>query len=100
GAAVGALKSSIVVAMENQSYISDDQLLELADNSAREFSCWFGVSTLPEICRLHRNMFNPQNQEEYSLSLPEQSPTGRILVDLLNNSGIVFDRYIISLNNF
>ncbi|CAF1383873.1 unnamed protein product [Adineta steineri] len=89
GAAVGALKSSIIVAMENQSHISDDQLLELADNSAREFNCWFGISTLPEICRLHQNMFNPQGQEEYSLSLPEQSPTGRILVDLLNKKCLI-----------
>ncbi|CAM4822150.1 unnamed protein product [Rotaria magnacalcarata] len=97
GAAVGALKSSIIVAMDNHPTLSDNELLELTDNAAREFSCWFGIGTLPEICRLHPNIFNSQQQEEFSLSLPKTSPTGRILVDLqeqcneYNRSMLIFD---------
>ncbi|CAF3909676.1 unnamed protein product [Rotaria magnacalcarata] len=97
GAAVGALKSSIIVAMDNHPTLSDNELLELTDNAAREFSCWFGIGTLPEICRLHPNIFNSQQQEELSLSLPKTSPTGRILVDLqeqcneYNRSMLIFD---------
>ncbi|CAF4674845.1 unnamed protein product, partial [Rotaria magnacalcarata] len=42
GAAVGALKSSIIVALDDvdEKSITDLALLELADNVAREFSCW------------------------------------------------------------
>ncbi|CAF1563663.1 unnamed protein product, partial [Didymodactylos carnosus] len=46
GAAVGALKSSIIVAMDQYQQpgtLTDHTLLELADNTAREFSCWFGI---------------------------------------------------------
>ncbi|CAF1015332.1 unnamed protein product [Adineta steineri] len=81
GAAVGALKSSIIVAMEDDSNITDSTLLVLADVAAREFNVWFGISTLPEICRLNPLMFNSQEQDNYSLSLPNLIPTGRILVD-------------------
>ncbi|CAF2082084.1 unnamed protein product [Rotaria magnacalcarata] len=89
GAAVGALKSSIIVAMDNHPTLSDNELLELTDNAAREFSCWFGIGTLPEICRLHPNIFNSQQQEELSLSLPKTSPTGRILVDLQERNCLI-----------
>ncbi|CAF3743002.1 unnamed protein product [Rotaria sp. Silwood1] len=84
GAAVSALKSSIIVAMEqNSGTLTDKTLLELADNAAREFSCWFGIGTLPEICRLYPNIVSStEQQEKYSLKLPNLSPSGRILVDL------------------
>ncbi|CAF0965186.1 unnamed protein product [Rotaria sordida] len=86
GAAVGALKSSIIVAMDqlkNSEALTDKTLLELADNAAREFSCWFGIGTLPEICRLYPNIVSStEQQEKYSLKLPHISPSGRILVDL------------------
>ena len=63
--------------------LTDHVLLELADNAAREFSCWFGIGTLPEICRLYPNIFASANQhDDYSLKLPGSSPSGRILVDL------------------
>ena len=81
GAAVGALRSSIVVEMENGPNISDATLLILADIAAREFNIWFGISTLPEICRLNPLMFSSKEQDNYSLSLPNIFPTGRILVD-------------------
>jgi hypothetical protein len=82
GAAVLALKSSIIVAMDYQPNLSEITLLELADNAAREFSCWFGIGTLPEICLLYPNIFNSRVEDDYSLRLPNTSPTGRILVDL------------------
>ncbi|CAF2075797.1 unnamed protein product [Rotaria magnacalcarata] len=87
GAAVGALKSSIIVALDDvdEKSITDLALLELADNVAREFSCWFGIGTLPEIVQIYPNLFQTQKDhklEEYSLNLPKTSPTGRILVDL------------------
>ncbi|CAF1518776.1 unnamed protein product [Rotaria magnacalcarata] len=86
GAAVGALKSSIIVAMDQYrepDSLTDKVLLELADNAAREFSCWFGIGTLPEICRLYPNIIAATgHKEKYSLKLPNSSPSGRILVDL------------------
>ncbi|CAF1169252.1 unnamed protein product [Rotaria sp. Silwood1] len=86
GAAVGALKSSIIVAIEQcqeSSVLTDNTLLDLADNAAREFSCWFGISTLPEICRLYPNVISStEQQEQYSLKFLNHSPSGRILVDL------------------
>ena len=86
GAAVGALKSSIIVAMDQfrePGALTDHTLLELADNAAREFSCWFGIGTLPEICRLYPNIFSsPDAKDDYSLKLPNSAPSGRILVDL------------------
>ena len=86
GAAVGALKSSIIVAMDQYrepGSLTDHKLLELADNVAREFSCWFGIGTLPEICRLYPNIFSSSDaKDEYSLKLPNNAPSGRILVDL------------------
>ncbi|CAF1421238.1 unnamed protein product [Rotaria sp. Silwood1] len=87
GAAVAALRSSIIVALDgkNSDTLPDVVLLELADNVAREFNCWFGVGTLPEICRMYPNLFNSQrdqNYEEYSLTLSQLLPSGRIMVDL------------------
>ncbi|CAF3213420.1 unnamed protein product [Rotaria socialis] len=85
GAAVGALKSSIVVAMDSykSTNLTNKVFLDLADNTAREFSCWFGIGTLPEICRLYPNIFSSNDQQEkYSLKLPDSLPTGRILIDL------------------
>ena len=86
GAAVGALKSSIIVAMDQYQEpgaLTDHTLLELADNAAREFSCWFGIGTLPEICRLYPNIFcSTDQQDDYSLKLPNSAASGRILVDL------------------
>ena len=86
GAAVGALKSSIIVAMDQHgepSALTDHTLLELADNAAREFSCWFGIGTLPEICRLYPSIVCASDKhDEYSLKLPSSVPSGRILVDL------------------
>ncbi|CAF1043680.1 unnamed protein product [Adineta ricciae] len=86
GAAVVALKSSIIVAMSSHKTVPIDEriFLELANNAAREFSCWFGIGTLPEICRLYPNIFSLENnqQEKYSLKIPNGSPTGRISVDL------------------
>ena len=65
GAAVGALKSSIIVAMDQYhepDALTDHTLLELADNAPRDFSCWFGIRTLPDICRLYRNIFCSTDQ--------------------------------------
>ncbi|CAF1165644.1 unnamed protein product [Rotaria sp. Silwood1] len=93
GAAVGALKSSIIVAMNqrrNSDILTDKTLLELADNTAREFSCWFGIGTLPEMCRLNPNIISSsEQQEKYSLKLPDKSPSGRILVDLQNRKRFI-----------
>ncbi|CAF4918759.1 unnamed protein product, partial [Rotaria sp. Silwood1] len=81
GAAVGALKSSIIVEMDNDPDIKDSTLLILADVAAREFNIWFGISTLPEIYRLNSLAFSSPEQGNYSLALPNLSPTGRILID-------------------
>ncbi|CAF0950295.1 unnamed protein product [Rotaria sordida] len=86
GAAIGALKSSIVSFLaDNQTSLSNHTLLSLANNTAREFSCWFGSGTLPEICRIYPNIFdtNTKNNqsEQFSLVFPEK-PSGRILIDL------------------
>jgi hypothetical protein len=90
GAAVGALKSSIIIFLaDNPTTLSDHTLLSLADNTAREFSCWFGSGTLPEICRIHPNIFNSNQKgnqlKQFSLALPEMMPSGRILIDLQDN---------------
>ncbi|CAF3825605.1 unnamed protein product [Rotaria sp. Silwood1] len=92
GAAVGALKSSIVVAIDSykRSDVTDKLFLDLADNAAREFSCWFGTGTLPEICRLYPNIFSSNNQQEkYSLKFPNCHPSGRILIDLESRKYLV-----------
>ncbi|CAF4662651.1 unnamed protein product, partial [Didymodactylos carnosus] len=81
GAAVGALKSSIIVAMDNDPNINNSTLLILADAVAREFNIWFGISTLPQIWRLNPLILSSKDQDNYSLALPDLSPTGRILVD-------------------
>ncbi|CAF4078881.1 unnamed protein product, partial [Adineta steineri] len=79
GAAVGALKSSIIVAMDQNrqsTTLSDRVLLDLADAVAREFSCWFGTGTLPEIYRLNQNIFSSSNKKpKYSLQLCGCSPS-------------------------
>jgi hypothetical protein len=86
GAAVVALRSSIIVAMDyygESASLTNHTLLELADNTAREFSCWFGIGTLPEICRFYPNIFSSTDQHDhYSLNLHDSIPSGRILVDL------------------
>ncbi|CAF4217021.1 unnamed protein product, partial [Rotaria sordida] len=86
GATVDALKSSIIVAMDqyqNSGTLTDKTLLELTNNTAREFSCWFGIGTLAEIYHLYPNIVSPtEQQEKYSLKLSYLSPSGRILVDL------------------
>ncbi|CAF1223424.1 unnamed protein product [Rotaria sordida] len=125
GAAVGALKSSIIVALDQgqtlnrdaksslqtsqaqtsppnlqstlatsvpsveSSAISNYELLILADGAAREFSCWFGIGTLPGIFRLYPNMCSSSDQEKYSLALPNHVPSGRILVNLNEQKCIV-----------
>ncbi|CAF2862951.1 unnamed protein product [Rotaria sp. Silwood2] len=92
GAAVGALKSSIIVAMDTYqaSGLTEKIFLDLADNAAREFSCWFSFGTLPEICRLYPNIFSSNDQQEkYSLKLPNSFPTGRILVDLQDRKCLI-----------
>ncbi|CAF4556236.1 unnamed protein product [Rotaria sp. Silwood2] len=92
GAAVGALKSSIIVAMDTyqETGLNENIFLDLADNAAREFSCWFGIGTLPEICRLYPNIFSSTDQQEkYSLKLLNSQPTGRILVDLLDRKCLI-----------
>jgi hypothetical protein len=86
GAAVVALRSSIIVAMDHYrepGSLTDHILLELVDKAAREFNCWFGIGTLPEMCRLYPNIFSFADQHDYySLKLPDSIPSGRILVDL------------------
>ncbi len=86
GAAILALRSSIIVAVDHYQQpmsLNDQILLELADKVAREFSCWFGIGTLPEICRRYPNIFSSVDQHDrYSLKLPESILSGRILVDL------------------
>jgi hypothetical protein len=86
GAAIGALMSSIIVAMDKNhqpSIFLKKILLELADKVAREFNCWFGIETLPAICHLYPKIFySTDHQEEYSLKLPNMIPSGRILIDL------------------
>jgi SpoVK/Ycf46/Vps4 family AAA+-type ATPase len=94
GAAISALRSSIIIAIDetDQTSLTNTTLLELADNAAREFSCWFGIGTLPEIGRMYPNLFNSENNhqhEQYSLSLPKMIPSGRILVDLRDRKCLI-----------
>ncbi|CAF0973703.1 unnamed protein product [Adineta steineri] len=93
GAAVVALKSSIIVAMDTykSTEMNEKILLDLAHNAAKEFSCWFGIGTLPEICRLYPNIFSSKvnQQEKYSLKFSNLFPTGRILVDLLDRKCLI-----------
>ncbi|CAF2945335.1 unnamed protein product [Rotaria sp. Silwood2] len=125
GAAVGALKSSIIVALDQGQTLNRDvqtslqtsqfqtsspdlqstsaivipsveagalskyELLTLADGAAREFSCWFGIGTLPGIFRLYPNMCSSSDQERYSLALPNHVPSGRILVNLSEKKCII-----------
>ena len=87
GAAVGALRSNIVVEMDRNPEINNRRLLELADAVAREFNVWFGISTLPSICRLNSNLFDPhdgakEQENRFSLAFQDEHPSGRILIDL------------------
>ncbi|CAF3355915.1 unnamed protein product [Rotaria sp. Silwood2] len=87
GSAMSALKSSILIFLgDNPQSLSDYTLLSLADNTAREFSCWFGSETLPEICRKYPNILDSGQKDlqlqKFSLVQPEMSPSGRILIDL------------------
>ncbi|CAF0853024.1 unnamed protein product [Adineta steineri] len=82
GAAIGALKSNLIIEMDRNPNITDHRLLELANSVAREFNIWFGISTLPEICRLNPTIINcEQDKEKYSLAFQKLIPTGRILID-------------------
>ncbi|CAF5011351.1 unnamed protein product [Rotaria sp. Silwood1] len=86
------IKYGIVVAIDSykRSDVTDKLFLDLADNAAREFSCWFGTGTLPEICRLYPNIFSSNNQQEkYSLKFPNCHPSGRILIDLESRKYLV-----------
>ncbi|CAF0903995.1 unnamed protein product [Adineta steineri] len=89
GAAVGALKSSLIVALDTKSQLTDDQILTLADNAAREFSCWFGTGTLPEAARTQPNFLASHDNGDFSLKLVDLAPTGRILIDLQDCSCII-----------
>ena len=94
GAAVGALRSNIVVEMDRNPQINDRRLLELADTVAREFNVWFGISTLPSICRLNPNLYDSQNggnhkENRFSLAFHDAYPSGRILIDLHNRKCLI-----------
>jgi SpoVK/Ycf46/Vps4 family AAA+-type ATPase len=90
GAAVGALRSSIVVEMDRNPNINDRRLLELADTVARENNVWFGISTLPAICRLNPKIFDSKNEEEqFSLNFRDVPPSGRILINLLDRKCLI-----------
>ncbi|CAF3047343.1 unnamed protein product [Rotaria sp. Silwood2] len=90
GAAVGALRSSIVVEMDRNPNINDRRLLELADTVAREHNVWFGISTLPAICRLNPKIFDSKNEDEqFSLDFRDVPPSGRILIDLLDRKCLI-----------
>lgn len=93
GAAVGALRSNIVVEMDRYPEINDRRLLELADTVAREFNVWFGISTLPTICRLNLSLFDFKDksieEEKFSLAFRDELPSGRILIDLQNRKCLI-----------
>ncbi|CAF0967762.1 unnamed protein product, partial [Didymodactylos carnosus] len=81
GVAITSLITSIVSICERGETITDHLLSKLADGIAREYNVWFGVSTLPEICRLNPGIFGRQ-LEKYSLKFSDMQPSGKILVDL------------------
>lgn len=90
GAAISALRSNLIVEMEGNPKITDHRLLELADSVAREFNVWFGISTLPEICRLNPSILNSTSHEEnYALDFDNLKPTGRILIDYTENKCLI-----------
>ncbi|CAF0857699.1 unnamed protein product [Adineta ricciae] len=90
GAAVGALRSSIVVEIDRNRDIHDRRLLELADTVAREYNIWFGITTLPAICRLNPKIFSSENEDEhYSLDFRDVPPSGRILIDLQDKKCLI-----------
>ncbi|CAF1321194.1 unnamed protein product [Didymodactylos carnosus] len=82
GAAISALRSNLIIEMDGNPHITDHRLLELADSVSREFNVWFGISTLPEICRLNPTIINSTHHEDsYSLEFEKLIRTGRILID-------------------
>ena len=94
GAAVGALRSNIVVEMDRNPDVNDRRLLELADTAAREFNVWFGISTLPAISRLNADVFNPtvhakEEENKFSLAFRDEQPSGRILIDLQDGKCLI-----------
>jgi SpoVK/Ycf46/Vps4 family AAA+-type ATPase len=90
GAAIGALKSNLIIEMDRNPNITDHRLLELADSVAREFNVWFGISTLPEICRLNPTIINStQHEDNYSLDFEKLIPTGRILIDYTDRKCLI-----------
>lgn len=94
GAAVGALRSNIVVEMDRNPDVNDRRLLELADTAAREFNVWFGISTLPAISRLNSDIFNPkiqakEEENKFSLAFRDEQPSGRILIDLQDRKCLI-----------
>ncbi|CAF4658666.1 unnamed protein product [Rotaria sp. Silwood1] len=90
GAAIGALKSNLIIEMDRNPKITDHRLLELADSVAREFNIWFGISTLPEICRLNPTIINStQHEDNYSLEFEKLKPTGRILIDYTDRKCLI-----------
>lgn len=93
GAALVALRSTIIVALKqcpSSETITFHTLLTLADMAAREFSCWFGMETLPSIFRAYPNMSSSVDQQKYSLELPQETPpSGRILVNLSDRKCLI-----------
>ncbi|CAF0774751.1 unnamed protein product [Adineta steineri] len=92
GAAIEALKGNIVSAIDQcqpGETLTDHAFLTLADCIAREYSCWFGMETLPSIFRLYSNMNSSFDQQEHSLELREHIPSGRILVNLLDQKCVI-----------
>ncbi|CAM4861665.1 unnamed protein product [Rotaria socialis] len=90
GAAIGALKSNLIIEMDRNPKITEHRLLELADGVAREFNVWFGISTLPEICRLNPTIINStQYEDNYSLDFEKLIPTGRRLIDYTDHKCLI-----------
>ncbi|CAF1292641.1 unnamed protein product [Didymodactylos carnosus] len=89
GAAVVALKSSLIVVLDSTLQLTDDQILRLADSAAREFNCWFGIGTLPEAARIQPSFLASQANKEFSLKLPNLTPSGHILIDLEDSSCLI-----------
>ncbi|CAF1559030.1 unnamed protein product [Didymodactylos carnosus] len=88
-AAVVALKSSLIVVLDSTLQLTDDQILRLADSAAREFNCWFGIGTLPEAARIQPSFLASQANKEFSLKLPNLTPSGHILIDLEDSSCLI-----------
>ncbi|UJR08366.1 hypothetical protein I4U23_012637 [Adineta vaga] len=92
GAAIGSLRSNIVATLDQakgSEPMTEHALLTLADGVAREFSCWFGMETLPNIFRLYLSTDSINNQKDYSLESLEHPPSGRILVNLTDRTCVI-----------